>query len=98
MGTKQAVGAASCAVAGVALGVTLEAHVFEDWPWWATLGVAILCGYIGFWGLRPKAPDRGKTYWEKRLPEMESLAKHLRSVHFQETFLDPTGHEPAGLR
>ena len=68
--------------------------MFDDWPWWATLAVAIGCGYIGFWGLRPKNPDRGKTYWEKRLPELQEIAEHLRAVRMRETLIHPKYETP----
>ncbi len=85
MTIRQAVGAVVGAAGGVAFGVTLEAHVFDGWPWWATLAVAIGCCYIGFWGLHPKDPDRGKTYWEKRLSELEGLIEALRACEPRET-------------
>ena len=83
--TRQAAGTVIGAIAGVALGITLERLVFECWPWWATGGLSVVLGLIAFWLFRPPDPDRGKTYWEKRAPELEEVAAHLRAVRFRET-------------
>lgn len=50
----------------------------EDIPLWAYLAFSASCGALVWWLGRKPDPDRGKTYWEKRAPELEEVAAHLR--------------------
>ena len=63
--------------------------MFDDWPWWATLGLALLFGYVAFWGLRAPHPNSGKTCWERRLSELQALAEHLTAVNRREALQHP---------
>ncbi len=74
-------------VAWVILTIILEAHVFEDWTLQVLLlalgGVCVTIWIVVRWD-----PDRGKTYWEKRLPKLKALAEHLGAVNRREALID----------
>ncbi|MXZ81026.1 MAG: hypothetical protein F4Z15_06580 [Gammaproteobacteria bacterium] len=88
METRRAVGTVFGTVAGAALVVVLEVHVFEKWPVWALLAIAAYFGVMAWLMFRRPDPDRGKTPWERKLPDLEALIQALRACDPRET-LDP---------
>lgn len=57
----------------------------EDIPLWVYLAFSASCGVIAWRLGRKPDPDRGKTYWEKRLSELEGLIEALRACEPRET-------------
>jgi len=75
-------------VAWVILTIILEAYVLDEWTFWAlVMALGGVCATI--WLVVRADPDRRKTHWEKRLPELKKLAAHLGAVNRREALLDP---------